>query len=229
MPVAAGDPFRPAWRFRGHARSPDLVHWEHLPTAIAPSLEEGTYQHASGSPVSLIDMAPMTTKCELDGLEPRACFDGESLMPLARGETSDCRGWAMAMYSGVTCNTMSGMLRKGDYKLMVYDGYPSRLFNLKDDPEELHDLIEKEPARAAELLAIIDAQVDRAATYRTWEEHRRHNWAQFQRQAKDGLYYDNSYSLAANPSSDYRALMDNTFTGWTEKYEARVQAWLDGA
>ena len=177
------------------------------------------------TPVSLIDMAP--TICELGDLEQRECFDGESLMPLARGETSESRGWALASYSGVTCNTMSWMLRQGDYKLIVYEGYPSRLFNVTDDPGELTDLIDEQPERAAEMLAIIDAQVDRAATVQTWEEYRRHNWAQFQRQAKRGLYYDTSYSLAANPSSDYAALMDNAFTGWDEADEARVRAWVE--
>jgi len=175
--------------------------------------------------VSLIDGAP--TICELGGLAQRPCFDGESLLPVARGETEESRGWALASYCGVTCNTMSWMLRRGDYKLIVYEGYPSRLFNLRDDPAELNDLVDREPEKAAELLAIIDAQVDRAATLKTWEEYRRHNWAQFQRQAKRGLYYDTSYSLAANPSSDYGAIMDNVFTGWNEEDEARVQAWLE--
>ena len=188
-----------------------------------PGIESG---QVIDTPVSLIDMAP--TICELGGLEQRPNFEGESLLPLARGQTRDSRGWALAMYSGVTSNTMSWMLRQGDYKLVVYEGYPSRLFNLRNDPEELNDLIEQEPGRAAEMLAVIDAEVDRAATYRDWEDYRRHNFSQFQRQAKRGLYVDNSYSLAANPSSDYDAIMDNAFTGWSDEDEARVQAWLEG-
>lgn len=178
------------------------------------------------TPVSLIDIAP--TICELGGLEKRDCFDGESLMPLARGETGESRGWAFASYSGVTANTMSWMIRQGDYKLMVYDGYPSRLFNVKEDPGELNDLIDQEPEKAAELLGIIDGVVDRKATVNIWEDYRRHNFAQFQRQANQGLYHDASYGLAGNPTSDYHRLMDNTFTGWDEKDEARVNAWLRG-
>ena len=202
--------------FEGSARVPLILR--------GPGIQAG---QVIDRPVSLIDITP--TICELGRLEPRACFDGESLMPLARGETSESRGWALAMYSGVTCNTMSWMLRQGDYKLVVYEGYPSRLFNLRDDPEELKDLIEQEPERAAEMQALIDAQVDRAATCRIWEDYRRHNFAQFQRQAKRGLYLDDSYSLAGNPSSEYEVLMDNTFTGWDEEDEARVQAWLAGS
>ncbi len=176
------------------------------------------------TPVSLVDMAP--TICALGGIKERDCFDGESLLPLATGATTESRGWALASYSGVTSNTMSWMLRKGDYKLIVHEGHPSRLFNLRNDPGELTDLIEQEPKTAAELLAILDGEVDRVATLVAWEEYRRHNFAQFQRQTKRGLYLDESYSLAENPSSDYHDIIDNAFTGWTDKDEARVAEWL---
>ncbi|MBT3289953.1 MAG: sulfatase-like hydrolase/transferase [Victivallales bacterium] len=200
--------------FEGSARVPLIF--------SGPGVRQG---QRIATPISLIDMAP--TICELAGLDKRACFDGESLLPLARGETSESRGWALATYCGVTSNTMSWMIRRGDYKLMVHEGYPSRLFNLHADPEELDDLIDQEPAEAAELLGIIDGLVDRQETLKVWEDYRRHNFAQFQRQAKRGLYEDNSYSLAGNPSSDYDKLMDNAFTGWDEEDEARVAAWLN--
>ena len=176
------------------------------------------------TPVSLIDMAP--TVCELAGLGKRECFDGESLLPAAGGEKADLRGWALASYSGVTSNTMSWMIRKGDYKLVVYEGYPSRLFNLVDDPGELNDIIQEEPGKAGELLEILDSRVDRKAVLDVWENWRKHNFAQFRRQAKRGLYLDNSYNLRSNPSSDYREIMNNVFTGWTAGDEARVDEWL---
>lgn len=43
----------------GHARSRDLVHWEHLPIAVAPSVGEGNYQCASGSATHRADGTPM--------------------------------------------------------------------------------------------------------------------------------------------------------------------------
>ena len=176
------------------------------------------------TPVSLVDIAP--TICDLTGLEKRSSFDGESLLPLARGETTESRGWALASYSGVTSNTFSWMLCKDGYKLIVHEGYPPRLFNLREDPGELDDRIDREPEKAQQLLALLEEQVDRKATLQAWEDYRRHHFAEFRRQAKRGLYLDSSYSLADNPSSDYHDLMDNALTGWTEADEARVQRWL---
>ena len=132
------------------------------------------------------------------------------------------------MYSGVTSNTISYMLREGDYKLIVYEGYRSRLFNLSVDPQELNDLVAAEPERVAKMEKQLSSLVDREATLQTWEEYRRHTFAQFQRQAKLGLYWDDSYALRGNPSSEYEALMSNAFTGWDEEDEARVNQWLTG-
>ena len=51
--------------------------------------------------------------------------------------------------------TRSGayMIRKGDWKLISYMAAPHQLFNLADDPRELTNRYETEPAKAAELEA----------------------------------------------------------------------------
>jgi arylsulfatase K len=199
--------------FEGSARVPLIM--------AGPGIQAGK---TIETPVSLIDIAP--TICELSGMPLRECFSGESLLPLARGETNRNRGWSLSMYSGITSNTLSYMLRKGTYKLIVYEGYPSRLFNLADDPRELDDLVEAEPDRVTEMEQLLSSVVDREDTLQTWEAYRRHTFAQFQRQAKQGLYWDDSYALRGNPSSDYAALMKNTFTGWNGEDEERVTRWL---
>lgn len=176
------------------------------------------------NPVSLVDIAP--TICDLGGIEKRQYFDGESLLPLAYGETTHSRNWALANYAGVTSNTMAWMIRKDNYKLIAYEGYPSRLFNLINDPGELNDIIDQEPEKAQELLQILDAEIDRKEEVSNWTAWRKHNFAQFQRQAKRGLYEDDSYALRSNPSSDYKDLVNNAMTGWTDEDEARVNAWV---
>ena len=58
----------------GHARSRDLLHWEHLPPAIAPSEEEGIYQCASGCACLNGDGQPMLfyghTPLPVNGVRP---------------------------------------------------------------------------------------------------------------------------------------------------------------
>lgn len=109
---------------------------------------------------------------------------------------------------------------------MVHEGYPSRLFNLRENLGELNDLIQKEPEKAAELLRILDNVVDRKAVFEIWNNWRKFSFEQFQRQAKNGLYIDSSYGLKDNPSSNYNDLLNNTFTGWSEEDEERVAKWL---
>lgn len=176
------------------------------------------------TPVSLIDLAP--TVCELAEIPLRPSFSGESLLGIASGTSTDLRGYAHAMYSGVTTNTLSYMIRRGTYKLIAYDGYDSRLFDVKADPDELNDLARVHPEVVSELETLLARIVDRKETHRIWSDYRRHTFAQFQRQAKRGLYHDESYGLRDSPSSDYAALVANAFTGWGAEDEARVCAWL---
>lgn len=175
------------------------------------------------TPVSLVDLAP--TICDLAGIPKRESFEGESLLPVARGETEVSRGWALASYAGVTSNTFTWMVRKGNAKLILPEGFPPRLFDLERDPGELMDLATSKPEMVEELLSILDGEVDRKETLKNWEGWRKAQYAQFQRQAKKGLYLDSSYSLAKQPSSDYGDIVDNALTGWTSDDEARAEAW----
>jgi len=65
----------------GHARSRDLVHWEHLPIAVAPSVEEGDYQCASGCATHRADGSPML-------------FYGHTPLPRPDGSRPPRRQWA---------------------------------------------------------------------------------------------------------------------------------------
>jgi len=179
------------------------------------------------TPVSLVDLAP--TICDLGGLAQRESFEGESLVPVAQGEGEIKRGWALASYAGVTSNTFSWMIRQGDYKLLVHEGYPHRLFNLKNDPEELCDLVVQEPEKVEALLGLLDKEVDRKETLTLWENWRKEQFSQFKRQAGKGLYLDQGYSLRGNPSSDYSDMVKNAMTGWSEDDEKKVSAWLNSS
>lgn len=177
-------------------------------------------------PVSLIDLCP--TLMDLAGLPARPGLDGESLLPLATGATRESRGWAYAVFTGVTMNTSCCMLRKDRWKWNTFHGYPSQLFDMERDPGELQDVSESHPEAAAEMDRLLNTIVDRKQMHRDWEDYCRESFRQWRRQAKRGLYVDDSYGLRNRPSSDYWEIMRNCFTGYGEEDEARVQRWLDG-
>lgn len=175
--------------------------------------------------VSLIDLCP--TFMEMAGLPPRAESDGESLLPLAGGRTSASRNWAYACFMGTTLNTTGYMLRKGRWKYVAYVGYPSQLFDIEADPGEIQDLCGCEAGIARQLDADLRALVDYEQTHRDVMAYNKNAFRQWRRQAKRGLYVDNSYGLREHPSSDYRAIMNNAFAGYSEADEEKVRQWLE--
>jgi choline-sulfatase len=94
-------------------------------------------------PVSLIDVYP--TINEALGL-PAALFSrGRSLLRLAQtGSDPDHIDYVFAESHAGGMLAGSFMLRRGDWKLLEYVGYRSVLYNLREDPQELHDLLADE-------------------------------------------------------------------------------------
>ena len=75
-------------------------------------------------------------------------------MPLMNGQTQDVRGFALSEYrnSGFVTDPliMTTMVRFADWKLIVWHGAPAcgtkrdgELYNLAEDPGELHNLYHK--------------------------------------------------------------------------------------
>ena len=175
--------------------------------------------------VSLIDLCP--TFMEMGGIQECDGLDGESLLPLATGRTTKSRDSAYACFMGCSLNTSAYMLRKDRWKYVVYAGYSPQLFDMEADPRELRDLSGDQPAVVAQLDADLRAIVDCDQTHRDWQAYCKEAFRQWRRQAKRGLYVDNSYSLRGNPSSDYWAIMDNAFTGYDQDDEETVEKWLN--
>ena len=72
------------------------------------------------------------------GAPPLPRARGRSLLPLLRGETDEWEDVAFAELS-IDAGWYMRMIRSGDWKLCYYHGHPSQLFNLAEDPQELHD------------------------------------------------------------------------------------------
>jgi arylsulfatase A-like enzyme len=90
--------------------------------------------------VGHVDLAP--TLCELAGIEPDSAFVGQSLVALMNGNDGEGRP---ALFQGnFWSHPLQGWFADG-YKLILAEGRSPLLFNLIDDPLELHDLAGSQP------------------------------------------------------------------------------------
>lgn len=104
-----------------------------------PGLPQGS---RCSTPVSLVDIYPTilsSFRIEPDGRERR--LPGDSLIDVARA-SGDVDREVFSEFHATGSLTGGFMLRHGDYKYIYYVGYPPQLFNVIEDPHELHDLID---------------------------------------------------------------------------------------
>lgn len=102
------------------------------------------------TPVDLLDLFP--TLLEAAGVDPLPEMGerpGRSLLAIA-GEPEDTHRVVFSEYHAAGSNTAGFMVRQGPWKYHHYVRHRPELFNLKDDPEEQHDLA-GDPAHAAQL------------------------------------------------------------------------------
>lgn len=119
------------------------------------------------TPTINIDLVPSLLKAA--GRQIPEVLDGQ-LLPGLGGPEDDTRSLysiiatADSAFLPITFATIA--IRKGDYKLIYYLGYPglqhdTELYNIRQDPEEMRDLVSSEMAVASrlkeELLAALDA------------------------------------------------------------------------
>lgn len=106
------------------ARIPLIVRWPgHVPAGRRVS-----------APVSLVDLFP--TFAEAAGVEVRTRIDGRSLLPLMDGREDGRDREVIGEYFGEGTVEPIRMVRRGDYKYITVNGYPSQLYDLKKDPDE---------------------------------------------------------------------------------------------
>lgn len=117
---------------------------------------------AVSTPVSLVDVGP--TLLEWFGLPTPPDWPGQSLLGLA-AEPDNRERCVFSEYHAAGAVTGAFMLRQGDWKLIHYQGLRPQLFNLADDPDELHDCADR-PEHAAVLESLtreLQARADTAA------------------------------------------------------------------
>jgi arylsulfatase A-like enzyme len=103
-------------------------------------------------PATILDFA---------NIEIPSWMEGRSLVPLMRGEEllerpAFSMNFEENQSRGHKINKGSIAVWEGDYKLIHYlEKKDSLLFNLKDDPDELYTIIEKDPEKYHHLLSLI--------------------------------------------------------------------------
>jgi len=112
-------------------------------------------------PAAHIDVLP--TLLDVCGVQQPDNLDGKSLLPVLNGESVDWAERPLFFYwqRGFEHPYRNVAVRQGDYKLVGQNDYLAtasdlELFNLADDPSELHNLSKQELAKAEELKATFD-------------------------------------------------------------------------
>lgn len=141
-PLRAGK----GWVYEGGIRVPLIIR--------TPQRRSTGYEVAA--PVISTDL--FHTFLELGGVSARASSDGASLVPALKGLPLARRRpllWHFPHYHG-SGSTPASALRVGEWKLVkTYETGRLELFNLESDPAETTDLSPREPARTAELHALM--------------------------------------------------------------------------
>ncbi|MHB0935930.1 MAG: sulfatase family protein [Armatimonadota bacterium] len=108
--------------------------------AVGPGIRKGVVSDAL---VELIDLNP--TLCDFAGLPPQPDIDARSLAPLLRGETDAHRPDCAAALRTFRC------LRTDRYKLVRNINDVTELYDLTEDPNELHNIANEHPELVRDL------------------------------------------------------------------------------
>lgn len=130
----------------------------------------GITQGVCETPVDLLDLFPTILQgAGIDSTPEMQDRPGRALLEVASSEPDPDRP-ILSEYHAAGSNSAGFMLRKGRWKYHYYVGFRPELFDLQDDPEELHDLAASpEHAEVLEtmrraLFALCDPQaIDRQA------------------------------------------------------------------
>lgn len=172
-------------------------------------------------PASLVDIFP--TLMDMAGIPLPQKLDGGSLVPELRGEKSKRPNWVLSEYHDTTCNTGAFMIRQGHWKLIVYPGYPSQLFDLKNDPDEVRNLAADARDFSFQMETLLLGIVDYRAVDAKVKAYDRESFRQWRSEAKAAGNYA---QVMARVFSGWDGLKPQQIAPWTDKDEAQVRRWL---
>lgn len=136
----------------------------------------------SAVPVTSVDFLPTFVELAGGKLPDSQVFDGESMVPLLRGEQYDAHRPVFWHYPHYHHSVPAGAVRQGDYKLIeFYDDGHVELYNLKEDIAEQHNLAGEMPDKAHELGQLLaewreSAGAEMPVPNPDFDQERRYEW-----------------------------------------------------
>lgn len=115
-----------------------------VPLIIADPSADAARGRCCDGLVAAIDVVP--TIIDALGIAlPEPWLEGHSLLPCLRGAAAPLRDAVfseldLAFYDRGRHAGRAAMVRTGDWKFVHYDGLPAQLYDLRNDPAELHDM-----------------------------------------------------------------------------------------
>lgn len=131
-------PFR-LYKQNGHEGGSNTHFIAHWPDVIDPNKITDQIGHVADLFPTFLDIAGIPYPTEYAGKKTLA-LDGQSLLPVFKGEDREA---SEHLISGHT--ERFRMYRHKDWKLVKQNGEEWELYNMKDDPTELHDLSTSNP------------------------------------------------------------------------------------
>jgi len=133
------------WLYEGGIRVPLIVRW---PGKIPADTKNASLINSPDFYPTLLDMAGIKS-------QPSQHVDGMSFWPALKDQKTlydRTLYWHWPHYSNHGQQSPGGAVRQGDYKLIeYYENQTRQLFNLKNDIEEMHNLVDQEPEIAESL------------------------------------------------------------------------------
>ncbi len=159
--------------------------------------------------VSLLDLRP--TLAELTDQPIPSDTDGRSLLPALTGKALPPEP-VFAQYHSNMLATGGFMLRDGDWKYVAYAGSDPQLFNLAEDPDEINNLADSEPAVRDEMDSRLREIVDYQYVDRLVKKEDRHCFRAWKK---------------ATDEEQYRDSLTDLWHDLGEKQLARIDRWLE--
>jgi len=172
---------------------------------------------------SLIDIYP--TLLDMAGAAPqKKTLHGQSMLPVLHGKEDTRENIAFLEYEDSTACTGIFMLRQDQYKYIAYPRFAPQLFDLENDPWEIHNLAEQMPEKCAQMDARLRKIVDYEAFNALVEENDKDCFRVWRDEQKTAGTYEANMAEIFSCGEDVKP---EQIVPWSEADEQQIVSWLE--